>query len=253
MCTYISRVQGLIYQPILHNHVIRLSGFSDSSVQVFAEYFICEVSYFGKGNCFHLVENLKYVFVIKVKYVNTINNYKYVLRVYIHLFCFLLLCSWGAVCVLRPVKLFLQFSNDNNLSKFQISFFIICNKKIYKIFYAGECEWVLRGQQSCSVPSSFSWDTGVKKCLTINVFEHCHHVGKCATFTTLDLWCPMQNTSSLSYTWCLILLFFQVVVMVLESKGDTASHMMIKLLQSFWKTGPHHCGSDEQGQSLSVV
>lgn len=25
--------------------------------------------------------------------------------------------------------------------------------------------------------------------------------------------------------------------MVLESTGDTASHMMIKLLQSFWKTG----------------
>lgn len=29
----------------------------------------------------------------------------------------------------------------------------------------------------------------------------------------------------------------QAVVMVLESKGDTASHMMMKLLQSFWKTG----------------
>lgn len=29
----------------------------------------------------------------------------------------------------------------------------------------------------------------------------------------------------------------QAVVMVLESTGDTASHMMIKLLQSFWKTG----------------
>lgn len=25
--------------------------------------------------------------------------------------------------------------------------------------------------------------------------------------------------------------------MVLESKGDTASHMMIKLLQCFWKIG----------------
>lgn len=25
--------------------------------------------------------------------------------------------------------------------------------------------------------------------------------------------------------------------MVLESKGDTATHMMMKLLQSFWKTG----------------
>lgn len=25
--------------------------------------------------------------------------------------------------------------------------------------------------------------------------------------------------------------------MVLESKGDTASHMIIKLLQSFWKIG----------------
>uniref|UniRef100_A0A665TBT7 Programmed cell death protein 4-like n=1 Tax=Echeneis naucrates TaxID=173247 RepID=A0A665TBT7_ECHNA len=32
-------------------------------------------------------------------------------------------------------------------------------------------------------------------------------------------------------------LVYEVVVMVLESKGDTASHMMIKLLQSFWKTG----------------
>lgn len=30
---------------------------------------------------------------------------------------------------------------------------------------------------------------------------------------------------------------FQAVVMVLESKGDTASLMIIKLLQSFWKTG----------------
>ncbi|XP_031132630.1 programmed cell death protein 4a [Sander lucioperca] len=32
-------------------------------------------------------------------------------------------------------------------------------------------------------------------------------------------------------------LVYEAVVMVLESKGDTASHMMIKLLQSFWKTG----------------
>lgn len=30
---------------------------------------------------------------------------------------------------------------------------------------------------------------------------------------------------------------FKAVVMVLESKGDTASHMMIKLLQAFWKMG----------------
>lgn len=30
---------------------------------------------------------------------------------------------------------------------------------------------------------------------------------------------------------------FQAVVMVLESKGDTATSMMMKLLQSFWKTG----------------
>uniref|UniRef100_A0A3Q3INZ2 Programmed cell death protein 4 n=1 Tax=Monopterus albus TaxID=43700 RepID=A0A3Q3INZ2_MONAL len=32
-------------------------------------------------------------------------------------------------------------------------------------------------------------------------------------------------------------LVYEAVVMVLESKGDTASHIMIKLLQSFWKTG----------------
>ncbi|KAM3623252.1 uncharacterized protein V6R79_008985 [Siganus canaliculatus] len=32
-------------------------------------------------------------------------------------------------------------------------------------------------------------------------------------------------------------LVYEAVVMVLESKGDTASHMMMKLLQSFWKTG----------------
>ncbi|XP_044045057.1 programmed cell death protein 4a isoform X2 [Siniperca chuatsi] len=32
-------------------------------------------------------------------------------------------------------------------------------------------------------------------------------------------------------------LVYEAIVMVLESKGDTASHMMIKLLQSFWKTG----------------
>ncbi|KAM8878486.1 programmed cell death protein 4a [Spinachia spinachia] len=32
-------------------------------------------------------------------------------------------------------------------------------------------------------------------------------------------------------------LVYEVVVMVLESTGETASHMMIKLLQSFWKTG----------------
>ncbi|XP_068177258.1 programmed cell death protein 4a isoform X1 [Antennarius striatus] len=32
-------------------------------------------------------------------------------------------------------------------------------------------------------------------------------------------------------------LVYEVIVMVLESTGDTASHMMIKLLQSFWKTG----------------
>ena len=30
---------------------------------------------------------------------------------------------------------------------------------------------------------------------------------------------------------------FQAIVMVLESKGDTAIHMMMKLLQSFWKSG----------------
>lgn len=35
----------------------------------------------------------------------------------------------------------------------------------------------------------------------------------------------------------LMLLFCQAVVMVLESKGETASHMMMKLLQSLWKTG----------------
>ncbi|XP_068606906.1 programmed cell death protein 4a [Brachionichthys hirsutus] len=32
-------------------------------------------------------------------------------------------------------------------------------------------------------------------------------------------------------------LVYEVVVMVLESTGDTASHMMIKLLRSFWETG----------------
>ncbi|KAF7662221.1 hypothetical protein LDENG_00241820 [Lucifuga dentata] len=32
-------------------------------------------------------------------------------------------------------------------------------------------------------------------------------------------------------------LVYEAVVMVLESKGDTASHMIVKLLQSFWKTG----------------
>lgn len=32
-------------------------------------------------------------------------------------------------------------------------------------------------------------------------------------------------------------LVYEAVVMVLESKGDTATHMMMKLLQSFWKTG----------------
>ncbi|XP_061883084.1 programmed cell death protein 4-like [Entelurus aequoreus] len=32
-------------------------------------------------------------------------------------------------------------------------------------------------------------------------------------------------------------LVYEAIVMVLESKGDTASHMMIKLLQAFWKTG----------------
>uniref|UniRef100_A0A3Q3WHH0 Programmed cell death protein 4 n=1 Tax=Mola mola TaxID=94237 RepID=A0A3Q3WHH0_MOLML len=32
-------------------------------------------------------------------------------------------------------------------------------------------------------------------------------------------------------------LVYEAVVMVLESKGDTASYMMIKLLQSFWKIG----------------
>ncbi|XP_034543411.1 programmed cell death protein 4a [Notolabrus celidotus] len=32
-------------------------------------------------------------------------------------------------------------------------------------------------------------------------------------------------------------LVYEAIVMVLESKGDTASHMIIKLLQSFWKTG----------------
>ncbi|CAJ1052361.1 programmed cell death protein 4a isoform X1 [Xyrichtys novacula] len=32
-------------------------------------------------------------------------------------------------------------------------------------------------------------------------------------------------------------LVYEAIVMVLESKGDTASHMMIKLLKSFWKTG----------------
>lgn len=35
--------------------------------------------------------------------------------------------------------------------------------------------------------------------------------------------------------YCIVV--FQAVVMVLESTGDAASHMMIKLLQSFWKTG----------------
>lgn len=29
----------------------------------------------------------------------------------------------------------------------------------------------------------------------------------------------------------------QAVVMVLESKGETAVKMMVKLLQAFWKTG----------------
>uniref|UniRef100_A0A673AP44 Programmed cell death protein 4 n=1 Tax=Sphaeramia orbicularis TaxID=375764 RepID=A0A673AP44_9TELE len=32
-------------------------------------------------------------------------------------------------------------------------------------------------------------------------------------------------------------LVYEAVVMVLEAKGDKASHMMMKLLQSFWKTG----------------
>ncbi|XP_071384339.1 programmed cell death protein 4a [Centroberyx affinis] len=32
-------------------------------------------------------------------------------------------------------------------------------------------------------------------------------------------------------------LVYEAVVMVLESKGDTAIHMMVKLLQAFWKTG----------------
>ncbi|KAM7419344.1 hypothetical protein PAMA_016456 [Pampus argenteus] len=32
-------------------------------------------------------------------------------------------------------------------------------------------------------------------------------------------------------------LVYEAIVMVLESKGDTASHMMIKLLQAFWKMG----------------
>uniref|UniRef100_A0A8C6L3H4 Programmed cell death 4a n=1 Tax=Nothobranchius furzeri TaxID=105023 RepID=A0A8C6L3H4_NOTFU len=32
-------------------------------------------------------------------------------------------------------------------------------------------------------------------------------------------------------------LVYEVVVMVLESKGDTATHMLMKLLQSLWKTG----------------
>ncbi|KAM8842991.1 programmed cell death protein 4a isoform 1-T1 [Synchiropus picturatus] len=32
-------------------------------------------------------------------------------------------------------------------------------------------------------------------------------------------------------------LVYEAVVMVLESKGDTVSHMMMKLLQSFWKSG----------------
>ncbi|KAM9315240.1 programmed cell death protein 4a [Pholidichthys leucotaenia] len=32
-------------------------------------------------------------------------------------------------------------------------------------------------------------------------------------------------------------LVYEAIVMVLESTGDTAGHMMMKLLQSFWKTG----------------
>lgn len=32
-------------------------------------------------------------------------------------------------------------------------------------------------------------------------------------------------------------LVYEAIVMVLESKGDTANHLMIKLLKSFWKTG----------------
>uniref|UniRef100_A0A8C5BUI3 Programmed cell death protein 4 n=1 Tax=Gadus morhua TaxID=8049 RepID=A0A8C5BUI3_GADMO len=32
-------------------------------------------------------------------------------------------------------------------------------------------------------------------------------------------------------------LVYEAIVMVLESKGDTAIHMMMKLLQSFWKSG----------------
>lgn len=40
-----------------------------------------------------------------------------------------------------------------------------------------------------------------------------------------------------THTICLAIVLFQAIVMVLESKGDTASRMMIKLLQSLWKTG----------------
>lgn len=35
----------------------------------------------------------------------------------------------------------------------------------------------------------------------------------------------------------MILVFIQAVVMVLESKGDKAIQMMVKLLKAFWKIG----------------
>lgn len=42
--------------------------------------------------------------------------------------------------------------------------------------------------------------------------------------------------SSLSH-FSYLLVVPQAIVMVLESKGDTAIDMMVKLLKAFWKTG----------------
>lgn len=79
--------------------------------------------------------------------------------------------------------------------------------------------------------------------------KRCHHVAKWAAVSvrlffvsTCWFYCSLpflllDDGCSRLFLVLNCFVFFQAVVMVLESKGDTASHMMIKLLQSFWKTG----------------
>lgn len=55
-------------------------------------------------------------------------------------------------------------------------------------------------------------------------------------YLTLD--CPFNwFDKTLSSVVLPTFIVFQAIVMVLEATGDTASPMMMKLLQSFWKTG----------------